>query len=116
MENNIAFCGLYCNQCQKFKNNKCPGCAKNTKATWCQIRTCNINNNFKNCAFCTQPGPEKCKLFNNKIGKVFGLLFNSDRHACIKLIRKNGYEQYASIMELNKQMTIKRRGQKPLQI
>ncbi len=105
----IAYCGLYCSECGKFKSGKCPGCQNNAKASWCKIRTCNMEHGYKSCADCQLVGYEKCKEFNHPIGKIFGLLFNSNRHACIQLIKDEGYEHYTLFMDSKKQMTIKRR-------
>lgn len=112
METVIAYCGLYCSQCGKFKNGKCPGCQKNEKASWCKIRSCNMQNNYQSCADCKTLGVENCKDFNHPIGKIFGIIFNSDRKACIQLIKDEGYEQYAVYMDSKQQMSIKRRGKR----
>lgn len=105
----IAYCGLYCGACGKYINGKCPACAGNEKASWCEIRKCCMENNYKSCADCTQyPNAVDCKKFNNFIGRVFGLIFRSNRPACITLIKEKGYENFAAYMAENKVMTIKR--------
>lgn len=105
----IAYCGLYCGACGKYINGKCPGCAGNEKASWCEIRKCCMENNFKSCADCKQyPNAVDCKKFNNFIGRVFGLIFRSNRPACIAMIKEKGYENFAAYMAENKIMTIKR--------
>ncbi|MBI9068008.1 MAG: DUF3795 domain-containing protein [Salinivirgaceae bacterium] len=105
----ISYCGLYCENCNKFKNDKCPGCKKNEKASWCKIRQCGIENKYNSCAECKDPGTVDCKKFNNRIGKVFAFIFNSDREAGIQLIKDEGYEGFKIYMEENKKMTIPRR-------
>lgn len=112
MENlvkNVSYCGLYCGNCSKFKKGKCPGCAENTKATWCKIRSCCIENGFKSCADCADPGIENCKKFNNPIGSLFGFIFNTDRAASIQLIKDEGYEGFVQhVTEINR-MALPRR-------
>jgi Protein of unknown function (DUF3795) len=105
----IAYCGLYCGACGKFLKDKCPGCSGNAKASWCQIRSCCIENNYKSCADCKQFSNVKdCKKYNNFIAKIFGFVFRSNRAACISLIKEKGYEGFAGYMTDNKIMTIKR--------
>lgn len=109
---NISFCGLYCGNCPKYKKEKCPGCAGNAKASWCKIRSCCIENNYKSCAECSDPGIESCKKFNNPLGTLFGIIFNSDRASGIRMIQNDGCEAF--VMEMNKtnRMTIPRRRKK----
>jgi hypothetical protein len=69
--------------------NKCPGCAKNEKATWCKVRSCCKENGYTSCADCkTYEDPERCKYFNNFISKIFKFLWKSDRKACIYKIKE----------------------------
>jgi len=105
----VSACGLYCSNCYKFKNAKCPGCYQNSKATWCKVRTCCINNNYKSCAECQNPGIETCKKFNNPIAKLFGYVFNSDRAAGIQLIKEEGYDGFANYLNEINRMAIPRR-------
>lgn len=106
---NIAYCGLYCEACKRYINGKCPRCGKNEKASWCGIRKCCINNEYKSCADCaTYNDPDECKQFNNWISRVIGFLFRSDRRGCIEYIKKNGYEQYAEYMSSEGRMSMKR--------
>ncbi len=105
----IAFCGLYCGACRSYLKGKCPGCVENTKATWCQIRSCCIENNYKSCADCKQfSNVNECKKYNNFIAKIFGFVFRSNRAACITLIKEKGYDGFAGYMTNNKLMTIKK--------
>ena len=109
-KNKIAFCGLYCGACKKYLNEKCPGCAENKKAGWCQIRKCCLEKEILSCADCDVCiTPEKCKKFNNIISKIFGFIFNSNRPACIALIKEKGYEAYAEEMTRRKSHSLKRK-------
>ena len=106
----VAACGLYCGACKRYLAGKCKGCRENAKATWCKVRACCITNKVETCASCrSNADPSKCKKFNNLISKLFGLVFNSDRSACIAKIKKCGIREYAKIMAENKMPSIKRR-------
>lgn len=104
----IAACGLYCGACRKYLNGKCPGCRQNEKATWCKIRQCCIEKDYRSCADCTK-NVKVCKIHNNVIGKIFAFLFNSDRAACIRYIQTNGYEAFAEEMTRRKAQTMRKR-------
>lgn len=105
MENiKVAACGLACAECRKFIGGKCPGCAKYEKATWCEIRTCCKSHDYISCADCQIMPLADCKKFNNFIGKVFKVLFRSDRNGCIERIKKVGYDQYLAEMHQAKSM------------
>jgi hypothetical protein len=107
--NLVAYCGLYCGACRSHLRGTCPGCRKNDKATWCGVRTCCLNASYASCADCaTFPDPQGCKKFNNFIAKAFGLLFRSDRRACIAQIRALGLPGHAEDMARNKRHTIRR--------
>lgn len=105
----IAKCGLYCGACKKYLSDKCQGCSKNEKATWCKTRSCCAENSFQSCADCKTADYRECEKVNNFISKLFGMLFNSDRLACLDSIKNSGGEAFAKKMAYNKQMTIKRR-------
>lgn len=106
---NIAYCGLYCEACGKYMKGKCPGCAKNEKATWCGVRNCCIGNGFKSCADCrTFSDPFECKEFHNPISRVIGFIFRSDRRGCIEYIKNNGYDAFAKHMAGQGRMSMKR--------
>ncbi len=108
--NLIGYCGLYCGACPKYLKGSCPGCHENTTAGWCGIRVCNLEHEYSTCADCSEcPDPNQCKKFNNLIAKVFGLVFNSNRQACVFKIRELGKERYAAFMTENKKQTIPRR-------
>ncbi|MBN1622516.1 MAG: DUF3795 domain-containing protein [Endomicrobiales bacterium] len=105
----VAYCGLYCGACGAYLKDKCPGCHDNSKATWCKIRLCCIDNHYKSCADCREfPVVKDCKKFNNFISKIFGLVFRSDRAACIKQIRDIGISGHADNMTQQKRHSIKR--------
>lgn len=95
----VAYCGLYCGACKRYLNDKCPGCRENTKATWCKLRTCCIDNHFGSCADCAEfADPNDCAKFNNFISKIFAFIFRSNRKACIEQIRVKGLDGHAEIM------------------
>ena len=105
----IAYCGLYCGACPRYLKEKCPGCHENTKATWCKIRTCNIEADLKTCAECTAvTNVASCHKYNNFMAKIFEFIFRSNRKACIHYIRENGLETFAHHMAEQKQVTMKR--------
>ncbi len=105
----VAYCGLYCGQCKKFLKDKCPGCKENEKASWCKTRNCCIEKEFASCADCSGVKElAECKKLNNFISKIFGFIFKSDRLACLNMIKKKGYNDFAEYMKGNNQMTIKK--------
>lgn len=105
----IASCGLYCGSCKKYLAEKCSGCKKNEKASWCKVRSCCIENSYVSCADCKIVSDFKdCKKFNNFISNIFRIIFKSDRGACIEMIKKTGYENFANEMTKRKSMTIKK--------
>lgn len=105
----VARCGLYCGACRSYLKGKCPGCALNTKATWCTIRTCCADRQIATCAECIDfPNPSECKKFNNFISRMFGLVMRSDRAACIAQINEVGLEGHAKIMAELKTQSIRR--------
>ena len=102
MANNVAACGLYCGTCRKFRKGSCPGCRANEKAAWCSIRSCCIEHEWQSCAECTLDGrddPMACRKLNDLIGKLFGLVFRSDRRGCLLRIRAIGSEVFAAEMQ-----------------
>lgn len=81
----VAFCGLYCGACGSYLKERCPGCAANNKASWCGIRKCCKGKGILSCAECTDfADAMDCRKFNNLMSKLFGLVFRSDRGACIR--------------------------------
>ena len=52
--------------------------------------------------------PLACAKFNNFMSKLFGLVFNSDRAACIAQIKQVGLENHAATMTELRSHTIKR--------
>lgn len=112
--NLIARCGLYCGACGKFKKGSCPGCRENTKASWCKVRSCCNDSGYSSCADCANPrDPSDCRKFNNVIANLFGLVFNSNRNACITKIRELGPEKYAAYMAAHRLVSLPRRGPQP---
>jgi len=105
----VAYCGLYCGACGAYLKGRCPGCHENKRATWCKVRSCCAARQYASCADCQQHGePRDCRLFNNLIAKLFGLIFRSDRSACIRQIKELGVQGHAESMAELKQQTIKR--------
>lgn len=105
----VAYCGLYCGACRKYLKEKCPGCHQNEKATWCTVRSCCMEKKIASCAECTEfPDPRGCKKFNNSFSKLMGLVFRSDRPACIACLKEMGPVAYAAQMALAKRQAIRR--------
>jgi hypothetical protein len=105
----VARCGLYCGACGAYLKEKCPGCHDAQKRTWCKIRACCIENQYATCADCKEfSDPNDCKKFNNFMSKLFGLIFRSDRAACIAEVRELGLEGHAKNMADSKRPSIKR--------
>ena len=105
----VTYCGLYCGACKAYLRDKCPGCHDNQKATWCKVRSCCISNHYSSCADCAAIAePNDCKLFNNLVSKIFGLVFRSDRAACIRQIRELGIQGHADNMAESRRQTIKK--------
>ena len=105
----VAYCGLYCGACRSYLREKCPGCHENEKAKWCKIRVCCIDNQYLSCADCKEyDNPNDCKMFNNFMAKLFGLIFRSDRPACIQQIKELGIQGYADNMAETGRQSIKR--------
>lgn len=105
----VAFCGLYCAACGKYQKEKCAGCAENSKATWCKLRSCCLENGYTTCADCEEFGdPRECAKFNNFMSRIFGFIFRSDRPACIDRIKAVGVEAYAEEMSKKGLQSIKR--------
>ncbi len=110
----IAHCGLYCGACPKFLKGRCPGCRQNSKASWCKVRSCCQEHGYATCADCgTHEDPRTCRKFDNAIAKLFGLVFNSNRAACIAKIRLLGPLPYAEFMASHRLQSLPRRGPQP---
>ena len=105
----VAYCGLYCGACRAFLKENCKGCHENAKATWCKVRSCCASKGYASCAECaTFTDPRDCKLFNNPMAKLFGLIFRSDRAACIDQIRALGLAGHAQRMAEERRHTIRK--------
>lgn len=106
----VAACGLYCGACKRYLEGSCPGCAANEKATWCKVRTCCRDADIATCAECTQhTNPKDCAKLNNFVARIFGLILNSNRGACILRIREVGAEDYAAEMAASRRQSLPRR-------
>ncbi len=107
--NVVAACGLYCSECPKFKNGKCPGCRENTKASWCKVRSCNIELDQSTCAECKSfANLKECKKLNNPISKIFSIIFKSDRIAGLEYIRAYGEEAFCQHLKEKGKMAFKK--------
>lgn len=105
--NLIAACGLYCRNCGKYKKNKCPGCMGNTKATWCKIRSCCIENNIANCSACINyTNPMDCSKYNNLFGRVIEFFTHTDRSLCIRYLQEKGEDDFATMMTEKNRMSL----------
>jgi hypothetical protein len=105
----VAHCGLYCGACGSYLKERCVGCHENEKASWCNIRICCIEKSIATCAECGEyANPKDCAKFNNFISEIFGLIFRSDRAACIGRIREIGMQPYAEEMAERKLQSIKK--------
>ena len=68
------------------------------------------NKDIKTCAECAEfTDPRACKKFNNFLSRLFGLIFKSDRAACIAQIRNIGIDGHAKSMAESRSQTIKRK-------
>jgi hypothetical protein len=105
----VAYCGLFCGACGAYLKGRCPGCTENVKATWCKVRTCCMEAGHASCADCRKFAEAMdCRKFNNLISKIFGLLFRSDRGACVRQIKAVGLAGHAEKMAAAKSQTIRR--------
>jgi hypothetical protein len=103
----IAACGLYCSNCTKYTNGKCPGCKENTKATWCKIRNCCFEKQIANCAECLEhSNPKECGKYNNIFSKTIEFISKTDRSLCIQMIRNYGNEYFADRMAASGKMSL----------
>lgn len=105
----VAFCGLYCGACRAYLKEKCQGCRENSKASWCKVRSCCMEAGFSTCADCGEfSSPKDCRKYNNFVAKLFGIVFRSDRAACISQIKEIGLAAHAGKMAALKMQTIKK--------
>ena len=105
----VACCGLYCGACGSYLKNRCQGCRGNLKASWCKVRTCCMTEGYATCADCKQhDDPAACGMINNIIARLFGLLFRSDRAACIRQIKSLGVQGHAVAMAEARCQTIRK--------
>ena len=95
----VAYCGLYCGACRGHLRGACPGCQGNAKASWCKVRTCNMERRHASCAECADfPDVKECRKFDNVFSRVIGFVLRSDRAACIAQIRDAGLQRHAERM------------------
>ena len=92
-----------------YRRGRCPGCHENQRASWCGVRTCCRQSDYASCADCKEfPDPANCRKFHNFISKLFGLIFRSDRRACVLQVRDVGLQKHAEIMASQQKQTIRR--------
>lgn len=109
-QNLISYCGLYCGACFKYKKGKCPGCALNTKATWCKIRTCCMEKAIDSCAQCDEfVDVKQCKKYNNPVSKLFEFVFRTDRTKGIELLQAKGADVFVDFMSEKGWVSIKKK-------
>ncbi len=107
--NLVAHCGLYCGACGRYLKDKCPGCHGNEMASWCKVRACCIEHGYATCADCEDHNdPTQCRKFYNIFSRLMGVVFRSNRPACIALIRDVGVEDFAKQMASNKAQSLPR--------
>ncbi len=105
----VAYCGLYCGACKRYLSEGCPGCHDTTKAGWCKVRACCIENGYGTCADCTSfTDPRQCAKFHNVVSRLFGVVFRSNRPACIELIHAQGREAFAAEMTKRRAQSLPR--------
>ena len=105
----VAYCGLFCGACGRYLRETCAGCHENSKASWCKVRSCNIERHYASCAECVEyPNAVDCTKFNNVFSKVIGFVLRSDRPACIAQIKAVGVKGHAEKMARLGRQSLKR--------
>jgi hypothetical protein len=95
----VACCGLYCGACKAYLKERCDGCRKNVKATWCHVRSCCLDKHLSSCAECTEhTDPRDCRKFHSVFSILIGFVLRSDRPACIDQIKRIGTAGHAKTM------------------
>ncbi len=89
----VAYCGLYCGGCGRYKKGKCKACKLGGGFSRCKVRICATDRGFQSCAECAEV--IECKEFNSFISKVFAFIFRSDRKGSLAQIRDMGIEKWA---------------------
>lgn len=93
----VAYCGLYCGNCGRFKRGRCEGCRAGGGFSRCPVRICCNSLNITSCAGCNEfKMPADCKKLNNFISKVFGFIFGTDRVGNIAGIRDMGIDAWVA--------------------
>ena len=105
----VAKCGLYCGACGAYLKERCPGCAGNEKATWCQVRKCCGERKYGSCAECGDfQRYEDCGKVYNFISRAISLFTRSDRPASLRRIKEIGRAAYAAEMAASGTHAVKR--------
>ena len=106
----VACCGLYCGACKSYLTGKCGGCRAKVDASWCQVRSCCQAKGIATCASCDEySDPRDCGKFDNMMSRLFGLLFRSNRGACIDQIKQIGLDGHAQAMAAAKKPSLPRK-------
>jgi hypothetical protein len=109
-KNLVGKCGLYCGACKAYLKERCPGCAEAKNRGWCKVRSCCADHAWASCADCTDFSDAKeCRKFHNFMSRFFGVIFRSDRPACIAAIKTMGRDAYAADMAAKKRHSIPRK-------
>jgi hypothetical protein len=77
----IAYCGVNCASCPKYKNKTCPGCLSDTCSgcTPCNVRACNRERGIVNCAHCEEYPCQKLEDFYTGWGSAYSSAAKSAR-------------------------------------
>ena len=98
---------------KEYKKNKCKGCAKNEKATWCKIRACCIEKEISTCAECKDfHDVKQCSKYNNVFARMIEFVSRTDRSLSIEMIKNDGLELFAEHMNLVGKMSLQKEKRK----
>ena len=92
----VAYCGLYCGKCGRYRRGKCEGCLDGGGFSSCKVRASCIERGYRSCAECDEH--LDCRILHSFISKVFGLIFRTNRKANLQAIREKGIEAWAEEM------------------
>ena len=89
----VAYCGLFCGACGSFRRGRCAGCLDGGGFSSCKVRICVKDKDYRTCADCDEY--LDCKLLNNFIARIFGLVMRSNRIGNLTAIKRDGIEKWA---------------------
>jgi len=105
----VSYCGLYCGACKSYLKEKCPGCRIDGKYKKCKMRPCCLEHEYQSCADCTEfPNVADCGIYSNRFWDIMEFFFRTQRSACIDMIKRVGYQDFAEHMAENKLVVLKR--------